>query len=674
MATAEEYARWIVANQGKRGTPEFETVAAAYRAVRGDDAKPSKPEPSMAQRIRGFLGPTIEAGGAIGGGLIGAPFGPAGSVAGAGLGYGIAKSGLRAIDEAAGWEPAPSLSGALVRGAKDVAEGATYEAGGRVVMPYLARSAGWVKDLVTGQRIPVKAANIARAAASDSPNAIREALRAAESGSVGSMTAGQATADVNAPAWHALQSRVALRDPGFYGKPGQITPTQEAIHTNAIEALSGGSNQTAMRAARQNAIEELNKRLLPERDAALAAANVAGSTKPRLDAMAQGYEQAAASKVEDVRRFMAAAERAGERAHTTVIGPNGKPVAAVTIVPGYPRQPGRYTYMGELEKTAPKVAAKAAEESLALGAQGRAAREASEAITAQGYGELRAAPIIERLKPMLADLDYAGNDKLLAGLRGVIDDITAYARTNGVIDARALDSIRKNSVNTAIEKAMDGADKKSIEKATAKVLMRVKPLLDDAINTAAGNRAYTEKWLEPYAAGRQAIDRTKMAARAEELWRGNRPAFVNLTQGNAPKEVEKVFGPGQYDIDKLLLPGQVGPMRSAADVAQRSAKSAEMGNYGTEALEKILRHHIVRLRIPWVLNPKVTATNRVIDLFEHRLGTKTMNQLAQAMKTGASAEQLMQIIPATERGLFLNALKQNALPGGPAALGVGLTE
>ena len=34
MARAEEYAKWIVANEGKKGTPEFETVAAAYRQAK----------------------------------------------------------------------------------------------------------------------------------------------------------------------------------------------------------------------------------------------------------------------------------------------------------------------------------------------------------------------------------------------------------------------------------------------------------------------------------------------------------------------------------------------------------------------------------------------------------------------------------------------------------------
>jgi hypothetical protein len=46
MANAEQYARWIVENEDKKGTDEFETVANAYRAARQDLQIESKPKPS----------------------------------------------------------------------------------------------------------------------------------------------------------------------------------------------------------------------------------------------------------------------------------------------------------------------------------------------------------------------------------------------------------------------------------------------------------------------------------------------------------------------------------------------------------------------------------------------------------------------------------------------------
>ena len=45
MATAEDYAQWITANADKRGTPDFETVAQAYRALRAGDVTTNAEEP-----------------------------------------------------------------------------------------------------------------------------------------------------------------------------------------------------------------------------------------------------------------------------------------------------------------------------------------------------------------------------------------------------------------------------------------------------------------------------------------------------------------------------------------------------------------------------------------------------------------------------------------------------
>lgn len=52
MATAEQYAEWIVNNADKRGTPEFETVARAYQAVRGAKAE----EPANLDPTEGMSG------------------------------------------------------------------------------------------------------------------------------------------------------------------------------------------------------------------------------------------------------------------------------------------------------------------------------------------------------------------------------------------------------------------------------------------------------------------------------------------------------------------------------------------------------------------------------------------------------------------------------------------
>lgn len=48
MASAEEYAKWIVENKAKQGTPEFETVAKAYQAARAASADATQAKPTSA--------------------------------------------------------------------------------------------------------------------------------------------------------------------------------------------------------------------------------------------------------------------------------------------------------------------------------------------------------------------------------------------------------------------------------------------------------------------------------------------------------------------------------------------------------------------------------------------------------------------------------------------------
>lgn len=69
MATAQEYADWIIRNSDKRGTPEFETVAAAYQAARQLPAQ-AQPE-TRNNNLASSIGLTARAGVQALGGAVG---------------------------------------------------------------------------------------------------------------------------------------------------------------------------------------------------------------------------------------------------------------------------------------------------------------------------------------------------------------------------------------------------------------------------------------------------------------------------------------------------------------------------------------------------------------------------------------------------------------------------
>jgi hypothetical protein len=90
MATAQEYAAWIVQNADKRGTREFDTVAQAYQlaksqettAVTQQQIAPAPQQPSMGQQILGAGEAVLTLGTAATGGTIGTIGGAIGGLAG----------------------------------------------------------------------------------------------------------------------------------------------------------------------------------------------------------------------------------------------------------------------------------------------------------------------------------------------------------------------------------------------------------------------------------------------------------------------------------------------------------------------------------------------------------------------------------------------------------------
>jgi len=114
------------------------------------------PAPSNTyQNVRNLVAPTLEAAGAIGGGLLGTALGPLGTVGGAGLGYGIAKEALNLGDVYFGGQQQRQGAEAITQPISNILEGATYEAGGRAIAPYLAPAIQKVTETGRGLLTPL---------------------------------------------------------------------------------------------------------------------------------------------------------------------------------------------------------------------------------------------------------------------------------------------------------------------------------------------------------------------------------------------------------------------------------------------------------------------------------------------------------------------------------------
>jgi hypothetical protein len=158
---------------------------------------------------RPVVAPTVEALGAVGGGMLGSPAGPPGIVGGAGLGYGMAKEVLKLGDIYLGGMTPEQAQTQPVR---NVLEGATYEAGGRVVGQAVSAGVGKVVDLFNAPA--QKAATLAQLSlGKDLPDVLAALKKAPPNASVAEITA-----SVNNPKWQALIDDALQQDPQFLRK------------------------------------------------------------------------------------------------------------------------------------------------------------------------------------------------------------------------------------------------------------------------------------------------------------------------------------------------------------------------------------------------------------------------------------------------------------------------
>ena len=600
-------------------------------------------EKSFGQKAIEFLEPTAEALGTAGGALIGGTAGTFGAgpvgtavvgAAGAGLGYGAAKEIVQNIKEKLGYAPVRTGKQLISQPIENVATGATYELGGQA-LPSILQGAGKlgasIGNLLT-KTPETRAAKIVSESLGPNLAQAREVLKSASSDLTASQALGQLDQAgqpiLTIPTTQALLKRAEARDPEFFVK---MFGEQEAKRFKELEKIAGGANQTEAKQAREEMKDLLNKRLIPTLKNELSAANIAGQKLPKLEREAERMGKAATSKVEDVRRFTAAQPRATSLARKQLIE-KGLPVGAE-----------KYTYMGELSKKAEKVATDAAEGSLIFGEASRFANAAAQSLEAHGLKPLSGEQVINQISRKLQDPSLAGNEDVRNSLIKVAEDIRNWTNEGGVIDAFALDSIRKNSVNSAIQKMYPAASKQQQKQIASSVLENVRPTIIDAVEEAGGT-GYRQ-YLQDYAKGSHDIAERKLGARALELYQKEPKSFLNLVRGNSPDEIEKVFGPGSYSIFKELASDSQSTLGKIARQLERESVIGEQAKAGTQRLADVLGTNLDFMRLPHWLSKGTTLTNDMISRLEGKVSRETLEAITKAGKSAKSMEDLLSKLP-----------------------------
>ena len=617
---------------------------------------------TMYRNVRNVVAPTVEMLGAAGGGLLGTPLGPMGMVGGAGLGYGIAKEALNLGDVYFGGQQPRQGAQVFTEPAQNVLEGATYETFGRAVTPLVApviqkvteTGRGLLTPLVKGvtesdigksmglpsieavkafvkpqaSAAQVKAASIAsQALGQDLPKVLSILKNAPEGASVAEITA-----SLNNPTWQSLITNALERDPQFLRKV-KLFGEEESL--KALSKLAGGTNAAEVRGVLETAKKNLNAMTTPQREAVLDRANL-GKQVADYEATAGKLSAEAAAQVQKVKDLIAAGDTARAYARLDLIK-RGLPVGA-----------SKYTFADELaEKAFNEWSNKAAQASLDLGQGARFNQQAANALRSVGIKPLEGNQLVRNISAIGNNPNYAGNDLLQGAIKNVADDIAQWTASGGVIDARALDAIRKNSVNAAIARLRPGMDANSQRNLASSVLSDIRPALVDAIEQSGG-KGYRQ-YLADYTKGMQTIAQRKLTGEAMRLYKTNPDEFVRLVQNESPEAVEKILGSGKYNIAVELADSTMGVLRDQATKRLTQISVAQQSTEGQKALAELVKQNTALIRLPSFINVFAAAGNKAISEYEKALGVKTMKVLTEAMKTPQGAANLLDALPTSEK-------------------------
>ncbi len=279
---------------------------------------------------------------------------------------------------------------------------------------------------------------------------------------------------------------------------------------------------------------------------------------------------------------------------------------------------------------------------------------AEKALRASGVKPLEAESLARRISSIPKNPAFAENDLVEGSANAVADALRKWSGSGGVIDAVALDAIRKNAVNAAVAKLRPGMDATSQRNAAAGVLSEIKPYIDDAIEKAGG--VGYKQYLARHAEGMQKIAEQKLMGEGLSLWKTNKDQFVKLVQNESPDVVEKILGPGKYDIAKDLASSHMTVLRDQAAKALRDKAVATQVTKGQEALKNLLLQDMSKIRLPSYLSVITSTTNKALDTLERALGRRTMAALTEAMKSPKGASDLLSTLPANEQVKILAVL------------------
>ena len=444
---------------------------------------------------------------------------------------------------------------------------------------------------------------------------------------------------------------------------------------DVLNSMAQGTTEREARNAMLQSKGELGQQYAADQATAFERANLGGQVIPRLETKTAQALQDAAAQSGLARRMTFGANRAETRLGETEdfyarIGDDFNP-ALVNEDRGIA---GAMTERGET----------AAQQAIRLREEAAAAQQQIADLDAQGIRALETRPLVDQIRSM-ASAEGAGEVQQKALL-----DVARQIESQGpIIRAGDLDAIRRGA-NVTIARLNQGLDVGSVNKAAASVVSQIKPLIDDAIETAGG-KGYTAA-KTAFATGAGDIERRTFADQLAGMFESGPAGQAQFAatvggQRGTTDTVAAAFPRGgnrNFDIQEMMgVPGGAsGPSRIPAleNIAGEVRLNQDMARQASEGenlaanllksppQEKDIFHKYSPVGMLSVAGRTALTFAKILS--DTGLPTKVQRTLAEGFRNGESAEKLLLTIPLADRAQVARRMVDNGLLSAKAMTGI----
>jgi hypothetical protein len=125
-------------------------------------------------------------------------------------------------------------------------------------------------------------------------------------------------------------------------------------------------------------------------------------------------------------------------------------------------------------------------------------------------------------------------------------------------------------------------------------------------------------------------------------------------------------------VEDVLTPAQMGAVNTVKGELTREATMKDAAEKGAEALRSVIGELTTTFRLPPMFRTEVSAMNKVMELAEKNLSTKTKLALSEGMKSGKTALEMLDTLPTAEKNKLLMIMGQAGKLSGVAGAAAGV--